>query len=265
VAWRINGERVSVLGWGRAILLQLAHPLVSAGVGAHSRFRGAPWSAATRFHATLRAMLALTFGSEAEARATVARIRGVHDRVHGRLGHRTPRRAPDTPYTAHDPVLLAWVNLTLLESMPLAYGRCVRPVGEHDLGSYARESRWGAELIGARRIDLPVSAAGVAVDMQRWLGSGDLEVTDEARRLARAVVFPALSWLAGPLATLHAATALGWLPPPLRDAYGFRWSGADAAALERWERRLQTWSRRAPPVARRWGAARRAERGSTAR
>jgi uncharacterized protein (DUF2236 family) len=36
---RVNGERLVVLGWGRAILMQLAHPLVAAGVDAHSTFR----------------------------------------------------------------------------------------------------------------------------------------------------------------------------------------------------------------------------------
>ena len=32
VAWKLNGERVLLLGWAPAILLQFAHPLVAAGV-----------------------------------------------------------------------------------------------------------------------------------------------------------------------------------------------------------------------------------------
>ena len=32
VAHRINAERLVLLGWSRAILLQMAHPLVAAGV-----------------------------------------------------------------------------------------------------------------------------------------------------------------------------------------------------------------------------------------
>ena len=39
VTRRINGERIVLFGWTRAILLQIAHPLVAAGVGGHSRFR----------------------------------------------------------------------------------------------------------------------------------------------------------------------------------------------------------------------------------
>ena len=51
-----------LLGWSRAILLQLAHPLVAAGVAEHSTFRGGPLTAVARLHHTVRAMLALTFG-----------------------------------------------------------------------------------------------------------------------------------------------------------------------------------------------------------
>jgi uncharacterized protein (DUF2236 family) len=258
IAWRVNGERASVLGWGRAILLQLAHPLVAAGVASHSGFRSSPWSTAGRFHATLRAMLALTFGTDDDARATVARIRGVHDRVHGGLGSGTARHPAGTPYSAHDPSLLAWVNLTLLDAMPLAYARLVAPISDDDLGRYARESRWSAELIGASPGDLPLSADDVRNDVERWLIGGELEVTDEARQVARAVVTPRGGWMAGPFAKLHERLSIGWLPPAIREAYGFGWSPDDARALERWEARLRSWSRHAPRAARRWRAARRA-------
>ena len=38
VSHRVNAERVMLLAWPRAILLQVAHPLVAAGVAAHSSF-----------------------------------------------------------------------------------------------------------------------------------------------------------------------------------------------------------------------------------
>jgi len=263
VSWRVNGERVSVLGWGRAILLQLAHPLVAAGVGAHSTFRGAPHAALSRFDATRRAMLALTFGTDDEARATVARIRGVHDHVHGGLPVATAAFRSGTSYTAHDPSLLAWVNLTLLDSVPLAYGRLVAPLDDEAIGRYASESRWGAELIGVRPGDVPTSAIALRTHMDEWLRGGQLEVTETARQVAGAMLRPSLSWIGGPIARLHTLSAIGWLPEELRQAYGFSWTTADARALDRWCLRLQAWSRRAPPRLRRWAAARRAERRDT--
>ena len=52
VTWTVNREIIVVAGWGRAILLQLAHPSVAAGVHHHSAFRGSlraswfhPWFA----------------------------------------------------------------------------------------------------------------------------------------------------------------------------------------------------------------------------
>ena len=56
IAWRIHRERVLLAGWGRAILLQLAHPLVACGVAQHSRFTTEPWGRIRRLQRTLSAM-----------------------------------------------------------------------------------------------------------------------------------------------------------------------------------------------------------------
>ena len=71
VAHKINRELVVLLGWGRAILLQFAHPLVAAAVARHSGFDRNLASYVRRTHGTVSAMLALTFGTERDARAAV--------------------------------------------------------------------------------------------------------------------------------------------------------------------------------------------------
>ena len=58
VTWRVHREAAVLLGGGRALLLQVAHPLVAAGVAAHSRFRSAPLE---RLRRTLDLMLTLVF------------------------------------------------------------------------------------------------------------------------------------------------------------------------------------------------------------
>jgi uncharacterized protein (DUF2236 family) len=90
---RVNGERVVVLGWPRAILMQLAHPLIAAGVAEHSAFRGGAAEAAVRLRHTVWAMLSLTFGSEDRRRQALSRIRSIHETVHGTL----PRGAGPFP------------------------------------------------------------------------------------------------------------------------------------------------------------------------
>src|SRR6478672_1612175 len=85
VSWKINREVIVVAGWGRAILLQLAHPAVAAGVHHHSAFPGTFRSSFRRLHSTVGSMLALTFGDTEQMITAAARINTIHDRVRGRI------------------------------------------------------------------------------------------------------------------------------------------------------------------------------------
>ena len=85
ITWKVNREVIVVAGWGRAILLQLAHPAVAAGVHDHSSFRGSLLSSFRRLHSTVRAMLSLTFGDTEQMITAAAGINAIHDRVRGRV------------------------------------------------------------------------------------------------------------------------------------------------------------------------------------
>src|SRR5712671_773076 len=76
-----NSPVTPFLGGGAAVLLQVAHPLVAAGVAEHSDYRRDLWS---RLMRTLRALYLITYGSKAEADAIGAAVRSAHSRVHGR-------------------------------------------------------------------------------------------------------------------------------------------------------------------------------------
>jgi uncharacterized protein (DUF2236 family) len=252
----VNGERLSVLGWGRAILLQVAHPLVAAGVAGHSTFRASRLAPLWRLHGTVRAMRALTFGTDAEAREAAAGINRIHDRVHGVLGEAVGPYAADTPYAARDPRLLAWVHVTLLDSMPLAYDRLVAPLPVAVRDAYCRESVRGAQLLGLAADLVPMSYEQTQAVIRAHLDDGSLVVTARARALAAAILAPPLRRLAWPMARLHWLTTVGLLPDSVRAQYGFTWTAADDRALERWCARLRAFSRLAPAVLRRWPEAR---------
>lgn len=253
----INGTRVSLLGWGRAILLQLAHPLVAAGVRDHSRFEHGTFTPLRRLHGTVNAMLAMSFGSDAECAQAAAGINAIHDRVHGTLRQAVGRYPAGTPYSAHDPELLRWVFLTLLDSMPMAYSRFVSPLDDEQVGRYCRESTRGAVLLGLAPDMLPDSISDLRRRVDEVLSSDVLAVGDDARALAGRLLNPPLARVAAPFLGLHRLATVGWLPDPIREAYGFTWTARDALRLERWEARLRTMSRLAPPVLTRWPAARR--------
>src|SRR5882762_478741 len=125
IAWKLQREIILLLAWGPAILLQLAHPLVAQGIADHSAFRTQRHGRARRLFGTVHAMLQLSFGTEPQARAVLARINGIHDRVNGHLSGAAGTFPAGTPYTAHDPALLAWVHATLLDMNLRVYERYV--------------------------------------------------------------------------------------------------------------------------------------------
>src|SRR5437764_285784 len=63
---RVNRENVLILGGGRALLMQLAHPMVAAGVDEHSDFRQRPMY---RLRRTIRLTMAIVFGDRETALA----------------------------------------------------------------------------------------------------------------------------------------------------------------------------------------------------
>src|SRR5687767_11306936 len=82
ITWRLSRERVMLIGGPRALPLQVAHPLVAAGVTDFSSFRSDPL---LRLRRTLDSTLALVFGDRATSRQAAARINAAHAQVHGSL------------------------------------------------------------------------------------------------------------------------------------------------------------------------------------
>ena len=164
-AWMLQREIALLLAWGPAILLQFAHPLVARGVADHSAFRTERWGRARRLHRTLEAMLQLCFGTEREALAAAARINAIHDRVHGRLSHAAGIFPKGTPYSAHDPALLAWVHATLLEMNLRVYELFVAPLRVEDKDRCCVEASSIEGLFGIPEGHLPRSVS----ELQRYM------------------------------------------------------------------------------------------------
>lgn len=257
VGWRINRETVVVAGWGRAILLQFAHPLVAAGVDQHSAFRGSLLGSLKRLRSTVGAMLSLTFGDEDEIVHAAAGINSIHDRVSGRLGHRAGAFGPEQPYSAHDPELLRWVHATLLDSIPRTYELLVRPLPAEDRERYYVEATIMEQLLGIPAGMLPRTSAELDGYMRQMIADGQIVVTDTSRALARAVLFPPNWRLLWPFFRPIQLITIGLLPPGIREQYGFAWRERDARALDRWVRAIRVLRRVTPRPLREWPASRR--------
>jgi uncharacterized protein (DUF2236 family) len=234
IAWRVNAERLALLGWGRAILMQLAHPLVAAGVAEHSAFaRGGRIVAVARLNQTVHAMLALVFGDPAAREATLETIRGIHRRVHGRLPQAAGRFDAGTPYSAEDPALVLWVHATLIESVPLVYDRLVAPLAAADRDAYCADAAGIALALGARDADVPRSWAALRAYMEATSASGSIAVSPQARELARRVLAPPIPVVSWPAARVNRLVTIGLLPPAIRQQYGFAWDDRAERHLER--------------------------------
>ena len=262
---RINAERVVLIGWTRAILLQLAHPLIAAGVADHSTFRGSTLASLSRLHHTVNAMLAITFGDEGERARALDAIGAIHRRVHGTLPAACGRFPAGTPYSAEDPVLLLWVHATLIDSILRVYDCFVAPLSEAERDRYCADSADLAVALGARANEVPRDWGKLQAYVDREYERSSIAVSGQARTLAAALLSPVSNRAAVPLTALTALLAAGLLPPQVRRDYGFPWNARRERAFNltvrvlrltrralpraiTWWRQARSWSRSARPA-----------------
>jgi uncharacterized protein (DUF2236 family) len=191
--------------------MQVAHPLVAAGVAGHSDFRRDPFGRLLR---TLNTTLGIVFGTTGEAQAGLRRIDQRHVPVRGRT-------SAGQGYDARDPALLVWVQVTLVLTSLRLYELVRGALGDAEREAYWAEARFFARELGATREALP-SSYDALVAYERYMLSDEVIPDANAVAVAREVIRP-LTWLPAPLYwTIDAFTA-GLLPPSIRLAFGLPW------------------------------------------
>jgi len=207
-------EPVIALGGGRALLLQVLHPLVAAGVEQHSSFARDPFRRGFR---TADMMLKLAFGDEATSRRQSVVLQRMHGRIKG-------LSADGVPYDAMDPRLLVWVWATLVEVSLLLYERAVEPLTVLERDRYYEEQRLIAYACGVPEGACPPTYDDFTAYMGRTIDV-DLRVTPTAQLVAFAGRYPPLPWplgtVAGVIGTFFTAALL---PERFRDELGYSWS-----------------------------------------
>jgi len=258
VTRQINGERLVLLGWTRAILLQIAHPLIGAGVAEHSTFRGGPLAPLVRLHHTVRAMRAITFGDADARRQALSAIDNIHHRVHGHLRVAVGPFPMGTPYSATNPALLLWVHATLLESVVLVYEQLVGPLTVDQKDACCAESASSAIELGADPAAVPETWAA----LQRYLvgehQSGRIVVGPDARALAASLLSPPAGWVIWPAIAINRTMTVGLLPAHVREGYGWTWTPHDEQRFGRLVSRLAGMRRWLPSTVALWPEGRRA-------
>jgi uncharacterized protein (DUF2236 family) len=224
-----NTPLVPFLGGGPAVLLQVAHPLVAAGVSDHSDVRHDLWRRLVR---TLRALYLIAYGSKAEADRAAKSVQAVHMRVHGCTRTQLGQFPPGTPYSASDPELMLWVHATLVHASLAAYERFVHPLSREDQERYYQEMSLVARLFGTPASVIPDSLADFREYFAAQINGETLVVSPPAKEVAAVILSAPLPAPLRVFVPAHRLSTAGLLPPPLRDEYGLRWSAFHELALE---------------------------------
>jgi uncharacterized protein (DUF2236 family) len=199
-AWRLNREAMLLLGAGpRALLLQIAHPLVAAGVAEHSHFRSDPWA---RLSGTLRSYLRIVYGTADAARYEIRRLGELHRGIRGDVLEPAVRRRHGGRYSALDPDLALWVHATLVDSTITAYDAWLEPLDRAQRARYYDETLPVGRAFGIPAAKLPPDLDAFEAYLDEMLApDGPIQVGEAAREIASGILHPPL----GP-----AAAAAGW-------------------------------------------------------
>jgi uncharacterized protein (DUF2236 family) len=218
-----------LFGGRRALLLQLAHPLVAQGVADHSNFRR---DRLGRLLRTVDLSLTIMFGNEDEAHLAIEQIKAVHRVVEGALDEDVGAFPKGTRYTAGDPNLLLWVHATLVETAVHFYDRFVQPISDMDAERYYAETLWPAVAIGIPQTLPPQSFREFREYWDSMLEGGEIAVGTAAMELSGEILYPASPVFPRRVLDPLNLITIGTLPEPVRRMYGMRWNPARAAALQ---------------------------------
>ena len=236
VVRRVVAHPVTALLVQRALVMDVAHPAVAAGVEHHSRFRAQPLR---RAWATADVALRLTFGDDAVAREAVRQIYGVHDRIHG------PHDGAGD-YSAHDAALLAWVWATLVDTAETGFTRWVRPFGDDEAAAFYAEMVGFGRFLGIPADLLPPTRAAFADYLESVLGRPELGSSATSARMARQVLWYR-HWTVPPAAVrVERVLALRTLDPRLLDRLGLHPGRTDAELGRRLDAVVGAACRRLP-------------------
>ena len=242
-AWRLNREAMLLLGAGpRALLLQVAHPLVAEGVEQHSAFRTDPWR---RLAETLRSYLRIVYGTTGVARAEIRRLNALHRSIAGPVLDPVAAARHGTSYEARDPELSLWVHATLVDSTIVAVDRWLAPLSHERRARFYAETRPIGRAFGIPEARLPADVDAFDDYVSAMLApDGPIHPTATARSQAAVILRPPLvpfgpdrtPWLRRVPRVAYAWTmwpAISLLPELQRVEYGLAWGPL--------ERAVSTW------------------------
>jgi len=205
---KVVKEGILLATGGVAILLQVAHPGVAAGVNLNSNFA---YRVMDRLRTTMTYVYCMAFGTPKERAIIIEMVHRAHVPVRGEN------------YTADDPELQLWVAATLyaagVDIYEKIFGKLDHARAEAVYNEYA-------VLACSLRVPPEMWPKDRAAFWKYWDQKiATLEITDNARSVAADLLYnkngPLYIRSALPIVRIMTAE---WLPPRMRDAYGLKTS-----------------------------------------
>lgn len=205
-------EGALLLGGGRAILMQLAHPDIARAIARHSAFDEHP---ERRLIHTLCYVYAVLAGTAEQRAWAIERVNAEHRPVRG------SRNGRQAAYSARDPRLQLWVAATLYDSAHTLAQQVLPPLSPAAEESiYRFYHRLGSALQMPEQ-NWPESRSAFEEYLRATTHS--LQVSEQARHLAKQL-FAAQNapwWIRVVMPTVRAVT-IETLPPALTLGFGLR-------------------------------------------
>jgi uncharacterized protein (DUF2236 family) len=245
ISWRVNRESALFLGAGRAALLQIAHPWVTASLAEHSAVMDDP---IRRFHNTFRVVFTMVFGTLNQALAAARHLYTLHTRIRGAMTEDVARWKRGTHYEANEIAALRWVFATLVESAVLAHDCVLSPLAAVEREQYYSEWRTLAALFGLSTASLPENWDAFAAYNRAMHASDELGVSKKALAMAHNLLAGAGSWVRPPY--WYRALTAEWMPERFRLEFALEFGSAQQRAAARARRRLPGIYRHLPEAVR---------------
>ncbi len=160
ISWEINGDLASlVVGGTSAIIMEVLHPSVMAGVFTQSTYRQEPLRRARN---TLGYVLRTTFGCTRAATDVIERVKKIHSHVGG-------VRADGVKYQALEPELIGWVHTCIPWAVMRAFETYNRPLTLDEKNRYLTEQAVIGRMGGADWVPETVEQLDAYVERMRPL------------------------------------------------------------------------------------------------
>lgn len=247
--YRRFGDGRAILFGPHALMLQVMHPVVSAGVVQHSVFREQAWR---RLHETVLSTATWAYGGDEGTALEARRLRALHTSIAGVM-------SDGSRYTSLAPSPWTWVFATLVKGSVDAQQYFGRPIPPGDLYLLYTQARELGLLLGIREQDLPDNWEEFLVyfddmvDNQLERTEAADQVLDFLRHVTRPkplrfvipnVVWRALIW---PLSYLSLTVTTATLPPVLVERLGLTMSPMQRGVLAVFRTMVRTGYALTPP------------------